>query len=248
MSASLKLVQLNIEGNKHLDVVLPFLREQAADVVCLQELCEEDAGSFEEALNATHFYTRMSRGPDNLVYGSAIFSKVPILRSLSLQYGGSAEELPDFNRTNIRTVHDSQRFSLSVCDLEKDGEVFRIGTTHFPVTEKGQPTDFQRTDMRALLDLLKQQGELVFTGDFNAPRGGEIFSMLAECYQDNVPLQYKTSLDLTLHRASKAHPDELVDKMVDGIFSTPGYVVSDVSMHGGVSDHCALVATITKRL
>jgi hypothetical protein len=35
-------------------------------------------------------------------------------------------------------------------------------------------------------------------------------------------------------------------KMVDGLFSTPGYLVSDVELHSGVSDHMAITANVAK--
>ena len=35
--------------------------------------------------------------------------------------------------------------------------------------------------------------------------------------------------------------------MVDGVFSTPDYHVTGVTLHQGVSDHCAITAQIGKR-
>ena len=75
-------------------------------------------------------------------------------------------------------------------------------------------------------------------GDFNAPRGGEIFGLLAQKYKDNVPQKYTTSIDGILHRAGP------LPFMVDGLFSTPGYTVSHVEMVCGISDHCALIANV----
>jgi endonuclease/exonuclease/phosphatase family metal-dependent hydrolase len=240
MSVSLKLIQLNIEGNKHLDLVLPFLQEENPDVICLQELCDGDISRFETVLGGSCHYTPMSRGTDDLIRGIGIISRVPIIQLFTERYGGSNEALPNFNETDVQTIHDSQRLSLIICAVEKEGQTFRIGTTHLSVTEKGQTTDFQREDMTVLLRMLEKQVDLVFAGDFNAPRGGEIFSMLSEHYTDNVPAHYISSIDGTLHRAGP------LPFMVDGIFSTPEYRVSDVSMRGGVSDHCALIATVTK--
>jgi hypothetical protein len=96
------------------------------------------------------------------------------------------------------------------------------------------------------MQILGTMGEFVLGGDFNAPRGGEMFSVLSSAYTDNIPLQYKTSLDLTLHRAARERGPQLGDKMVDGLFSTPAYSVSDVRLVDGVSDHMAVVATISK--
>ena len=38
MPQPLKLVSTNIEGNRHLDKILPFLQKSKADVICLQEV------------------------------------------------------------------------------------------------------------------------------------------------------------------------------------------------------------------
>lgn len=119
---------------------------------------------------------------------------------------------------------------------------FRIGTTHFTWTPDGEADEVQRTDIESLFAVLEKQGDIIFTGDFNAPRGKEIFSRLAERYHDNVPSEYTTSIDSTLHRAGD------LPHMVDGIFSTSGYAVQNVRMVCGVSDHCALVAEVRKVL
>jgi|GEM_PF-5115909 hypothetical protein len=37
----IRFVSLNIERSKHLDLVIPFLQAQNADVVCLQELMDK---------------------------------------------------------------------------------------------------------------------------------------------------------------------------------------------------------------
>ena len=82
------------------------------------------------------------------------------------------------------------------------------------------------------------RSRLVLCGDFNAPRGGEIFTRLATQSRDNVPSHYVTSIDPKLHRAG---PLQL---MVDGLFSTDGYRLSEVVLHNGVSDHCTITAVV----
>ena len=123
---------------------------------------------------------------------------------------------------------------------------FTVCTTHFTWSEEGKATEEQRADMRALLALLEAKKEFVLCGDFNAPRGGEIFEMLSSRYTDNVPPQYKTSIDVNIHRAGRQRPHELADKMVDGLFTTPEYRCTSVELVNGVSDHMAVVAEIAK--
>jgi len=247
----LRFVHLNIEGSKHLERVYTFLKAQNPDVVCMQELPEVEVSGIESFLGMKSLFVSMAQTNDEL-QGIGIFSRHPIIQRIEKWYGGSKESLPTYDETDYESRYSTSRFILAVCGIETEGEVFRIGTTHFPVTEKGSVTEYQHTSVKRLLALLEKQGELVFSGDFNAPRGGEIFSMIAEKYKDNVPLHYIKSLDYSLHRAGKnleadATSIGLTGHMVDGLFSTSGYEVSDVEMVCGVSDHCALVANISKK-
>lgn len=38
----MKLISLNIEGDKHLDKIIKFLEKEKADVFCFSEIFEED--------------------------------------------------------------------------------------------------------------------------------------------------------------------------------------------------------------
>lgn len=243
MSASLKLVSLNIERSKHLDLVIPFLVAQKPDVVCIQELFERDIPHISKALGGMAYVfapmTRYVSEDPPAIMGVGVFSRLPFVRSEVLYYGGDPAHMPELDQNDTSTWNN-KNFVLPVCEVENGGDLFRISTTHFRWTPDGKPDELQRGDMRALLAVLETVEEFVLTGDLNMPRGGGLFEMLAQRYKDNVPLRYDTSIDEKLHRNG---PLKL---MVDGIFSTPAYVVSDVEMISGVSDHCALVATLSK--
>lgn len=191
---------------------------------------------------------RLPSEEGSIVVGLGIFSRLPIREKFEKYYNGDRTRVGEMRLDmNAFQQHDLKCGVLAFCDIEKDGAVFRIGTTHFTWTPKGLPSDFQRLDLGVMLGHLQESGEFVLTGDFNAPRGGEIFGEIAARYQDNIPLHYATSLDIDLHVAGKLRPQELADKMVDGVFSTPGYQVSDVELHTGVSDHCAITAIVSKK-
>ena len=242
MSASLKLVCLNIEKDRHLDRIAPFLSEQMPDVFCAQEVYESSIPAIAEALSGSEYvYVPMTGRPKESppqMQGVAIFSRLPVKARDVRYYVGAPGQVPDSDDNDPLTYNANNR-PLVICDIEQDGNVFRICTTHFTWTPDGQPTDEQRKDTKALLALLDDAGELVLAGDFNVPRGGELFGMLAARYKDNVPSHYTTSIDGDLHKRGQ------LNRMVDGIFSTPNYVVSGVEMISGVSDHKALIATIS---
>ncbi|MBU6323328.1 MAG: endonuclease/exonuclease/phosphatase family protein [Patescibacteria group bacterium] len=243
----LSFVSLNIEKRKHLDAVLPFLAKRAADVVCVQELSELDIPAFEKELGASAFLPMWRTaddspdgdGPGTLV-GVGIFSRLPFVRTDTRYYHRAAAGTPTFADKSVEEKRVSQNLGVLLADVEKDGVTYRSASTHFTWTPDGEADEYQRQDVRTMLDLLESEGEYVLCGDFNAPRGKEIFSAISAKLKDNVPSEYETSIDGNIHRAGA------LPYMVDGLFSTPGYAVSDVEMHCGVSDHCALTATIRR--
>lgn len=247
--SSIKLISLNIEMSKHLDAVTAFLEKERADVVCVQELFEHDIPRIESAIQSSSYcFAPMSRHryvQPSPIMGVAIFSTLPMKESSVQLYSGNPSEIPDFDWDDPST-YQNKNHSLVRCDVGSEGATFSIGTTHFTWTPNGKPDAVQRRDIRSLLLLLSQQKEFVLCGDFNAPRGGEIWGRIAAKYKDNIPAEYRTSIDINLHRAGKERSHELADKMVDGLFTTSGYTASDVRLEFGVSDHAAIVATVSR--
>jgi endonuclease/exonuclease/phosphatase family metal-dependent hydrolase len=240
---SISLVSVNIERSKHLDLVVPFLQKQKPEVTTILECMERDVPLFEETLGAKCFYTPVSyflerKDEPGGVYGQAIFSKYPLTNSRFSYYAGKHDPLPQYGDDTPEELENITR-ALSVVEFTKDDTQFRFAETHLTKTQKGEATELQLEDLRALLRYLEEYESFVLTGDFNAPRGRKTWDTLASKYKDNIPAHYKTSID-PMHRAAP------LPYMVDGVFTTPGYSATDVELHEGVSDHMAITATITK--
>lgn len=231
------LVQLNIEQRRHIGEVTNFLKSTAPEVACIQELRESDVGVLEEAMGAKCVFAPMVYRESQLE-GVGIFTTLPIVTSGYEYYAGDGL-IRAYDNTTADTKVESQSYPILWMDVQKDTAVHRFVTTHFPWTPDGTSSDYQREHVASMLQILKSIEGFVLTGDFNAPRGGEIFAQIAARYVDNVPVEYSTSIDPNLHRAGD------LKLMVDGVFSTPEYHVSDVVMHCGISDHCAFVANVT---
>ena len=250
MAAHIKLVCINIERSKHLSRVIPFLQAQEPEVLCVQELCEKDIPLLRQTLGMTCLFapsgvhpTDDPNIPDPLV-GVGIFSSLPIVAQSISYYSGS--EVQARTAPTHPTFTDNAVVSV---DVQKGERVFRIMTTHFSWTPDGSADEVQRRNIVTLLSMLAASGELVLCGDFNAPRiykgaPGEIFSQLSLAYRDAIPAHYVTSIDASLHRNDATAAHELADKMVDGLFLSPSYSAEDVELHGGISDHFAITATI----
>lgn len=246
----MKLISLNIERDRHYGTVLPFLRYERPDVVCLQELLDRDIGRFEKELGMRALYAPIMRadrgrgtGPlakAGVNSGTALFSRLPVLEQGSFYYFGRAGRVPKKTDPVSPGRHENTNGVFLYARVEEGRETFTIGTTHFTWTPDGRASEGQRRDMRVLLRKLRAFPDIVFCGDFNAPRGGEMWGALAVGYIDHIPKEYATSIDQTLHR------ERGVTAMVDGLFSTPHYRARGTRLACGVSDHCAVVSTIER--
>jgi endonuclease/exonuclease/phosphatase family metal-dependent hydrolase len=241
---TLKLISVNIEGDNHLDRVLAFLQKEDPDVVCLQEVFKDDLHLFEAhfgqpAIFAPHGEVKQenkNRLSVRGLWGVAILSKLPIVSSQIQYFVKHTEEVAEILPTEPNSVDRA----LICVDIRKAVKTYRVATTHFTWTAAGAVTDEQRKDLQSLLGITKNFGEHVLCGDFNAPRGKEIFDTLATIYTDNIPKEVTTSIDQNLHRVTG------IQFMVDGLFTTSGYAASDVRVVDAVSDHCAVIGLISR--
>jgi endonuclease/exonuclease/phosphatase family metal-dependent hydrolase len=241
---ALSLISVNVEWDKRLETVLPFLKERTADVVCVQELLEKDIPLFEQACGPCVGYAPVGclQGEDGLyTEGEGLFTRLPVANVQIRYYVGSREGVRLNDGKSDNGTH-------AFITAEVGDERYRIATTHLTWTMDGESTEAQIHDLNLLFAALDDFGELVLVGDFNAPRGRETFTRLAARYKDNIPPHYETSLDLSVHKARNIPEvkDRLATYMVDGLFTTSGYSAKDVSLQFGVSDHAAIVATIEK--
>lgn len=241
----MKLVSLNIERAKHLDRILAFLQKERPDVACLQEVFQPDLADFAQRLGLGYVFAPMvlmgraqPEEPPFVPFGIGMLSRFPI-KNVQRRYYDGEETVA--SKAIFNGIPDAYAHPLLSARFQTDGEQLTLATTHFSWTPDGKPNDTQRKHLQALLKLLEGFDDFVLCGDFNTPRGGEIFTELAKRYKDNIPPHYQTSIDGSLHRAG---PLQL---MIDGLFSTPHYEVSNVRLQDGVSDHCAILATVRKK-
>lgn len=240
-ATTLRLLTHNIDWKHNLDRVEAFLKRSGADVACLQEVCEDDLGRLSSAFGADKtLFVAMTRGTQKGVtcgVGIAVLSRYPCEDASVHFYVGDAGALYDLDERTLQSRRDTTRRILMSCSIVKENARFQIATTHFTWTPNGKPDEWQLHDLERLFGILGGMGEFILCGDFNAPRGGGVFSALAQRYTDNVPPCITTTIDPQRHRVQG------LSAMVDGIFTTPAYAVSRVEAHGGLSDHYALTGT-----
>ncbi len=238
-SEHLKLVSLNIEGHKHIKHIASFMRRERPDVVCLQEVFESDFKRLKRQLHMQGKFVTMTLRPlpndkERLKLGLGILTRLPFREIGREYYYGHPRRTPYLLPHRTETLNRM----LLVAKISKGQQKFVVGTTHFTWSPDGRPNKYQTKDLPVLLRKLKKFPEIVFGGDFNAPRGGAIFNKITKSYRSNIPRSYKTSLNAKLHYAGK------LDLVVDHIFSTPEYVLKRVKLKDGPSDHRAIIAEV----
>lgn len=237
---TLKLITLNIEGDKHLGIVITFLKKEKADVVCLQEVFEEDFSVFKKNLKMEgEFFPMCCVGKEHFRTKAGV---VGVAYLTCLKHTPIEWHYYWGDRTIPKHTHAtpySKDLVFAVSTVEKDGEKYTIGTTHFTWTPHGQANEQQRRDFKSLMKRVKRYDELILCGDFNAPRGREMFTAFTRHFKDHVPTEVDSTLDPHFHNAKSLR------YVVDGIFSTHHYSVK-VRVVDGLSDHKALVGIVNR--
>lgn len=235
---SIKLLSLNIEHDRHLERVRAVIAEHAPDILCLQEVFESDCAEL-AAVGDYHaefaLSSYMPRSTQPMDWGIAVLSRSPLESFKVTCYS----EDP---RVRIFAAPNDPRRLVVTAEIEHLGANYRIATTHFTWSEEGRISDEQVADFHRLQRVLADYSDYVLCGDFNAPRGREMFAQFTDRLGliDHLPPDISSTIDGNFHRAGD------LNLAVDTIFATPHYRVSQVQVIDGVSDHKALVARINR--
>lgn len=238
MSAKIKLVDINIEGDKHLDRVISFLKNEDADIVCIQEAIKNNIDLLMGNIYQYYSYApmlTMNRQPNMPSKGLLVLTKDKPEKAEIKYYVGNANDLP----ISTGDPTSSNKALVSI-QIQKNNLQFNISTTHFTWSLGGKTTEQQLSHFALLKNLLKDRNDLILCGDFNAPRGREIFTELSSMYKDNIPSNIISTIDPGLHKIKN------LKLVVDGLFTSHHYVVENIRLVEGISDHKAIVA-VTKR-
>lgn len=231
---SLRIISINVEKDRHKEAVKKFLDQERAEVVCLMEVGEEDLTYFAGDKYKHISYIPNVRLGNGGTVGVAMLSVPPLNNVEKIAYG--SRKVLEFEKSNKGT-------HLPVLILaEVDG--YQIGTIHGTWTQGGGIDEVQRQDVASLLEILSGR-EHVLCGDFNIPRGNEMYQKLLGRYKDNIPSLIVSTIDPDLHYANKVERGKLI-LVVDYAWSSPGYSVQNLKIVSGISDHAGLVFEIEK--
>ena len=243
----LKLITLNIEMNKHYQRFLPFLDEEAPDVVCLQEAPESALSYLRERGFVTVFAPMIIKELNGVQekVGVVLATKLPF-STQKVYYHGVEEKLALSNGKDDAKI---SAFVYLLADIEFGNTSYQIATTHMADTNDGHEDDFQIMVMNKLLSSLSKEESHCLCGDLNMPRGfNTLYDDVTKIYHDAIPKHYQSSLDKNLHKSGNKKLDQPIFDcyMVDYVFTQSPYEAKVEKMQFGVSDHAGVVAYIGK--
>lgn len=246
---SIKIATINIEHGRHLPELFDFVKREQPDVLCMQEVFEVDVDAVKRATGMEGFFHPSCVAKKNYGYpidprgawGVLLMFKPSQLKILDendskcacYYYVFTDGRVPEF------TCPTSPNKVVQVIKFIAQDQEYIIANTHFNWSANGRATKLQCRSFARLSRFLSKYPELILCGDFNAPRGGEIFSLFTQRFTDNIPPDITTTIDSSKHYSGKK-----LDLVVDNIFTTPGYKVSNVRVITGISDHCAVVGEV----
>lgn len=236
----MRVIGLNIEGDRHLQGLLTSLPLLHPDVVLLQELHEKDLSTLAEALGmaGVHYSVMgdLTCAPDEYEsYGIAVLTKNQSQERINTVYGVFNADYPEYwDKTSDRPSN----CCLLAVSTEVDSAEYVVATTHGAWSPKGEIIPAQQVCMEALLKEVQALPSLILEGDFNTPRGAGLYEELSSRYRDCLPSTVTTSIDPSLHRAGA------LQLVVDGLFASSEYRLENVEVLEGYSDHKAIVADI----
>ncbi len=239
--AKLLVFCLNFWCGQTLAQVLQFLREERPGVVLCQELRTGDIPAFERLGYRVEF-APMSTYDDGRTtgqWGLGILSRCDLSEVREFVYRVGNGSFPD--RSIRSDIRPAQRELVFAATADVEGVPFMLATTHFTWAPRAiYPTEVQLASAERMSRVLDLFPEVVLGVDLNTARGAEIFDGLAARLRDNVPAHVKSTID------GRFHYDGALPIVVDGIFTSPQYLVEDVQIVSGLSDHKGFLVNVTR--
>ena len=237
----IKILNLNIEGDKHLSQVIRLVEQEKPDVVCLQEVFEEDFHLFHRQFNMKGIFMPAVwiDSPGAPGVGKQGPFGVALLSLLAGEFRGNyyfKRRKPSLPRYKGKPNAGNRSLVWQKID---NGPM--IAATHFTWSKNGQTTQKQRRELASLSQLLDKLQPDILCGDFNTARGGELWVQLLERFTDNIPPEVDNTLDPVLHYAKG------YKIVVDGFFTSPTskIMVKSLKLIDKASDHLAVSAIIS---
>ncbi len=243
MSKTVSILQWNIWYLEDIRKVAEFLKQNKADIICLQELTIDfdqqnnihTPEYIARELGYHVYYQDITFDGKALKLANAIFSKYELCetRTVWVNAEGGSGHYDDENRAYVEAT------------VTIDGKKLTVGTVHMSYTHAFEPSERKLQETNALVEAIKDKSKnFILTGDFNAVPGSKVISRI-EKYVKNLGPDYSQKTWTTKPFSYDGFEATKLDYRLDYVFGSQDIQFESAKVLAtDVSDHLPVLVKI----
>jgi endonuclease/exonuclease/phosphatase family metal-dependent hydrolase len=243
LTMKIKFVNLNIlDGGKLKNEITDFLHKEKPDILTLQEVWQNpktkeliNIDEFISGLGLNYFYFSPAFGTYRfgpyIVWGNAIFSKVPIIKTetKSFDFPYTDNYIPkiegDWNDTprNIQYV-----------EIDMNGKKINVFNVQGIWGFNGDDTDRRLSMGKTIAKLIKGKDKVILAGDFNVQETSKTIGLIEKYVTNIFKKERITSFNMLQKPPGSGYKEAIVDLVM---ITSDIKVISHIQPNVNVSDH-----------
>jgi len=233
------VLQWNVWYKESNQNIVEFLREQDADIICLQELTIEEGKSghapqyIAEQLGYEYYFKEIDLGDGVPKLANGIFSRFPVKDT----------KVTWINEPVGTGGYDDEYRALIQATITMGDKKIVIGTTHMSYTHRFEITSRKLQETELLVDeIAKHTNNFILTGDLNVTPDSPTIKSL-EKYLKNASPDYQAPTWTTKPFSYNGFEETELKWRLDYIFSTPDLrLLSSEVLSTDYSDHLPVLS------
>lgn len=239
----IKILQWNVWYLEDIKNIAAFLKENKADIICLQELTIDfdkqnnihTPEYIAKELGYNAHYQEIAFADKSVKLANAIFSKYELsdTRTVWVNQEQGSGDYDDENRAYVEAR------------VNFDGKELTVGTVHMSYTHAFEPSERKLQETDALVEAIKDNSQnFVLTGDFNAQPDSEVIKRI-ESHVKNLGPDYDQKTWTTKPFSYNGFEADTLDWRLDYIFGSSDIVVnSSEVLQTEFSDHLPVIVEL----
>lgn len=240
---NISLLQWNVWYLEDINKVVGFLKQNKADVICLQELTIdfEKQGQVHtpeyiaQQLGYNAYFQEITFADKSMKLANAIFSKYEIheTRTVWINKEQGSGNFDDENRAYIEAK------------VQIDDNELTIGTAHMSYTHAFEPSERKLQETVTLTDaIIENNQNFILAGDFNALPDSEVIRRIEE-YVKNLGPEYSKKTWTTKPFSYNGFEADTLDYRLDYVFGSRDITVKTAKvLQTEFSDHLPIVVEL----
>lgn len=238
----MRILQWNVWYKEKVENITTLLRQVDADVVCLQELRINHQNVPEriaKKCGMTYHFAPAQTYSGGEIQGNGIFSKHTITAKDSITVKKSEGKTPE--------AWDECRI-IAVANIEIEGTIFKIATTHLSYTHKFEETEQKREEVANFITYIKRQSKnFILTGDLNVTPTSHTIKEIEKHLKHCGP-SYDKPTWTTKPFSYMGFKETQLRWRLDYIFSTPDIEIASAEIvKTPFSDHLPIIVDLELR-